>query len=80
MQSVLNKINNKWVRLSIMLTVTINTIASIINKPLVPFNNEEIAIGVSVMFLVVSNIWNHWMNNSYTDKAIRADSYLNSMK
>lgn len=80
MTNFLNKINNKWVRLIVLIVVFINTSGMIFGRQFLPFDNEEIAAGISVVALVINEVWNHWKNNSYTQSAKEADVYLKSKK
>lgn len=74
------KINNKWVRLIIFIIVAINSGAMILGYKIIPFENEEIVGGLSVVALVISEVWNHWKNNSYTTEAKEADDFLEDLK
>lgn len=80
MKEALQKVNNKWVRLAILTVVFINTSGMILGHQLLPFDNEEIAAGLSIVALILSEIWNHWKNNSYTQPAKEADVFLESQK
>lgn len=80
MKDVLKRVDNKWVRLTILVVVFINTAGMMMGKQLLPFDNEQIAVGISVVALAISEIWNHWKNNSYTQPAKEADIYLESRK
>ena len=80
MKEVLKKVDNKWVRLVILIVVFINTAGMILGYQLLPFENEEIATGISIVALALSEIWNHWKNNSYTDEAKEADIYMSELK
>ncbi|GLO65265.1 MULTISPECIES: phage holin [Oceanobacillus] len=80
MRAALESINNKWVRLFILIVVFANTVSMIFGHQLIPFSNEEIATGLSVLALALSEIWNHWKNNSYTKSAKEADKYLKQLK
>jgi len=73
MKEKLNKINNKWIRLSVFIIVAINSAFMMIGDPILPFENEEIVAGLSVFAMVLSELWNHWKNNSYTQKAKEGD-------
>jgi len=80
MKEKLNRINNKWVRLVVFIIVAINSGAMIMGYQLLPFNNDEIVAGLSVFAMVISEIWNHWKNNSYTNDAKEADKIMESKK
>jgi len=80
MKDKLNKINNKWVRLTVFIIVSINSALMMAGYELLPFDNGEIVMGLSIAAMVINELWNHWKNNSYTGKAKQADNYLESIK
>lgn len=73
---MLDKINNKYVRLIALIVVAINSGAMIMGYQLLPFNNEEIVAGISIVAMVATELWNHWKNNSYTPQAKQADEQI----
>lgn len=80
MKEILKGIDNKWVRLTILVVVFANTAGMMLGYQILPFDNEQIAAGISIVALAASEIWNHWKNNSYTKPAQEADTYLKSRK
>lgn len=80
MKESLKKINNKYVRLFAWIVVAINTGALILDIELLPFDNEQIVKGISLIALYSVEAWNHWKNNSYTKSAKEADIYLAKQK
>ncbi|MFD2924158.1 phage holin [Halobacillus naozhouensis] len=80
MKELLTKINNKWVRLALMVIVGVNTGAMMFGYQLLPFSSQEIATGVSMAAMVGSEIWNHYKNNNYSQAAKYAQNYLESIK
>lgn len=80
MKEKLQKINNKWVRLVAWILVAINTGSMILGYEILPFSNEELVTGISLVALYGVEAWNHWKNNSYSKPAQEADTYLESRK
>ncbi|WP_193064922.1 phage holin [Oceanobacillus oncorhynchi] len=80
MKETLKNIDNKWVRLIVLAVVFINTAGMILGYQILPFDNEQIAAGITVGALALSEIWNHWKNNSYTGEAQEADRILKASK
>lgn len=80
MKDIFSKIDNKYVRLAALIIVAINSAAMMMGYTLLPFNNEEIVTGISILAMVVTEIWNHWKNNSYTRAAKEADKQLEKAK
>ncbi|WP_373896393.1 phage holin [Virgibacillus sp. CBA3643] len=80
MKEKLKKINNKWVRLAVIVIVVGNAVATMFGYPLLPFDNDQIIAGVSAVALGGSEVWNHWKNNNYTGKAKQAQNYLDEIK
>lgn len=79
-KELLEKTNNKWVRLITLVIVSINSAAMILGKQLIPYTDEEIAGAISIVAMVIVELWNHWKNNSYTKEAKHADVYLKARK
>lgn len=66
-----------WVRMIALFLVLINQISvSFLGFELLPFGEEQIYEGVSVVVLVIVTIWTSWKNNSFTEKAQKADKHL----
>lgn len=76
----LAKINNKWIRLTVLIIVFLNTAAMILGYRLIPLSNEDLVSVLSLIALFVSEIWNHWKNNSYTSHAKEADKLMKKFK
>ncbi len=80
MKEKLSKIDNKWVRLAVFIIVAVNSGFMMAGYELLPFDNEQIVVGLSVVAMVGSELWNHWKNNSYTEEAQEADRILKASK
>ena len=80
MKEAIKAVDNKWVRLAVLVVVFINSASVILGKPILPFDNEQIVVGVSIVAMVITEIWNHWKNNSYTNEAREADVYMSKLK
>lgn len=80
MKEKLQKINNKWVRLGVFVIVAINSGFMMAGYDLLPFDNDEIVTGLSIVAMVASELWNHWKNNSYTEPAKESDRILKKAK
>ena len=72
----MKKIDNKYVRLISLIVVAINSGAMMMGYKLLPFDDDEIVTGISIIAMVGTEIWNHWKNNSYTPQAKRADAQM----
>lgn len=79
-KELLEKANNRWTRLIILIVVAMNTGFMLFEVEFIPYTDEQIATGVSWVAMVAVELWNHWKNNSYTPEAKHADVYLNSRK
>ncbi|CEI81317.1 Phage lysis protein, holin [Oceanobacillus oncorhynchi] len=80
MKEKLQKINNKWVRLVVFVIVAVNSGFMMAGYELLPFDNDQIVTGLSIFAMILSEIWNHWKNNSYTGEAQEADRILKASK
>ena len=67
-------------RLAVFAIVAINSGFMMAGYELLPFDNEQIVAGLSIVAMVGSELWNHWKNNSYTKPAQEADLELEHRK
>ena len=58
----------------------LNEILVMCGKSPVKFTNEETAQAASFIFLALSAVSAWWKNNSFTQNALSADAFLNSLK
>lgn len=66
-----------WVRVIALFLVLANQISvSFLDFKLIPFAEEEIYEGVSLVLTTLVTLWTSWKNNSFTDKAQEADKLL----
>lgn len=45
-----------------------------------PFESAEVEAGVSLVLTTFASLWAWWKNNSFTEKAIKADKVLDELK
>lgn len=65
-----------WMRLAVLLAALINQI--LVSKGVynLPFSEEELAEGISFILTAIASLVCYWKNNSFTDKAQKADKEL----
>ena len=68
------------VRIIVMFVVMVNSILLINDINFLPYTDDQIAAGISSVALVVSEIWNHYKNNDYTEEAEVATEYMRQLK
>lgn len=61
------------IRTVILVVAFINAGLALFGKSPLPFDNEEITNVISYAFSAGAAIWTWWKNNSFTQKAIKAD-------
>lgn len=61
------------IRTVILVVAFINAGLALFGKSPLPFDNEEITNVISYIFTAGAAIWTWWKNNSFTQKAIKAD-------
>ena len=64
------------VRTVALLFALVNQVLTMAGKAPLPFTNEEIAEGFSMVLTVGASLWAWWKNNSFTQAAIEADEQL----
>lgn len=70
-----------WVRVIAMFLVWINLISvHFFGFELIPYADEQIYEGVSILLTVVITFWTAWKNNSFTYAGQEADKRLEELK
>lgn len=70
-----------WIRITVLFLTLVNQISiSFFNFELLPFGEEEIYEGVSIVLTTVATIWASWMNNSFTWEGQLSDEELKERK
>lgn len=67
-------------RLIVFAILLVNQALIVFGYNPLPFEENEIYEGVSMVLLTASGIWAWWKNNSITKEAQKADKYLNELK
>lgn len=68
------------VRTIILFISLLNVVLRIFGVNTLPIDNELIAEAVSVLILVASTLCSWWYNNSFTEKARKADEYMKNLR
>ena len=76
-----NKISKETiVRTVVLVLVLVNQILTATGKNPLPFSEDAMYEGISAVFTAAASLWAWWKNNSFTDKAIQADKYLEELR
>ena len=74
------KVNKETIVRTIILVVAlVNQVLTAFGKNPLPFSDEELYTGLTLVFTVGATIWAWWKNNSFTKNAIAADKYKNQL-
>ena len=68
------------IRTILLIVAVINQALVITGKQMVPFTDEQIYTGLSMMFTAGTSLLAWWKNNSFTDEALKADKKLKEYK
>lgn len=68
------------IRTIILFISLLNVILRMFGVKTLPIDNELIGEAVSVVILVASTVCSWWYNNSFTEKARKADEYMKSLR
>lgn len=68
------------IRTIILFISLLNVILRMFGVKTLPIDNELIGEVVSVVILVASTVCSWWYNNSFTEKARKADEYMKSLR
>lgn len=63
-----------------VICVLINQFLVIFGKEKLPFTEDEIYQGVSMVLSIIATLWAWWKNNSFTESAITADNLKDALK
>lgn len=76
-----NKISKDTIIRTIVLFFTlINMVLTTLGKNPLPFSEDELYLALTEITTVAATIWAWWKNNSFTQNAIMADTYLKDLK
>lgn len=64
------------VRTVVLAVALVNQGLTISGHNPLPFTNEEVGQGVSMILTVGASLWAWWKNNSFTQAAIAADEWM----
>lgn len=68
------------IRTVLLIVALVNMALNAFGKNTLPFTDDEISEIISVIFMTVTSIAAWWKNNSFTEKAIKADAYLEELR
>lgn len=75
------KINKETIIRTVILVIAlVNQILTAAGKNPLPFSEDELYTGLTLLFTVAATIWAWWKNNSFTKNAIAADRYKDELK
>ena len=63
------------IRTIILVIALVNQVLTAAGKNPLPFSDEEIYTGLTLLFTVCATVWAWWKNNSFTKNAVAADAY-----
>ena len=77
----MGKINKMTIiRTVLLIAGLINLALTIFGRNPLPFSDQQIADFVSLLWTVSAALWAWWKNNSFTNEAIQADTYMHQLK
>lgn len=75
------KVSTETITRTIILIIALVNIAlTTSGKNPLPFADDDIYKGVSIVATLAASAWAWWKNNSFTPVAIKADKYLRELK
>ncbi len=70
---------NTIIRTIVLVIALVNQILTATGKNPLPFAEEQIYETVSTVATLIASVWAWWKNNSFTQKAIKADEYKKTL-
>ena len=68
------------VRTVVLIAALINQILTLAGHSVLPFDEETVSEGVSMLLTMAASAWAWWKNNSFTKEAKAADAFMRSAK
>ena len=68
------------IRTAVLVLAIVNNGLALFGKSPLPIDDETLVNVISFLFTTGSAIWAWWMNNSFTQNAIKADEYFEELK
>lgn len=69
-----------WIRTIVLIFALINNALVLAGFSPLPFENEEVEVFLSALFMIGASFWSWWKNNSVSREARQADEYLKELK
>ena len=64
------------IRTVVLALALVNQVLTMLGIPVLPFDEQQITDGLSMIFTAAASIWAWWKNNSFTKAAKTADAFL----
>ena len=68
------------IRTVVLIVALINQVLTMTGHSVLPFDEQQITDGLSMLFTAAAALWALWKNNSFTKEAQAADVYLKAAK
>ena len=68
------------IRTCVLVVALINQVLTMTGHSVLPFDEQQITDGLSMLFTAAAALWAWWKNNSFTKAAQAADVYLKAAK
>lgn len=68
------------IRTVVLIVALINQVLTMTGHSVLPFDEQQITDGLSMLFTAAAALWSWWKNNSFTKAAQAADVYLRAAK
>lgn len=76
----MNRTTETIIRSVLLAVALLNQILTATGRSPLPIDDEQISALVSAAFTVAAALWSWWKNNSVTDEARMADTYLDALR
>ena len=76
----MNISNGTIIRTVLLILALVNQILTVMGITPLPIEDEQITQLISLAFTIGTALWAWWKNNSFTQEAIKADEYLESIR
>lgn len=67
------------IRTIVLTLALVNQILTSTGHTVIPITDDQITEIITLTFTIGASVWAWWKNNSFTDRAIKADKYLEDL-
>lgn len=68
------------IRTVVLIVALINQVLTITGHSVLPFSEQDITDGLSMLFTAGASLWAWWKTNGFTESGIKGERYIKELK